>query len=74
MHTPPIVAAFLTIALIAFLFRRDIRESDCPTHGRAGASAKNGILAAPQGAYDVLCLRNRGLNSLAVNDCPDSYE
>ena len=26
MHTPPIVAAFLTIALIGFLFRRDIRE------------------------------------------------
>ena len=26
MHTPPIVAAFLTIAVIVFLFRRDIRE------------------------------------------------
>jgi exopolysaccharide production protein ExoQ len=26
MHMPPIVAAFLTIALIGFLFRRDIRE------------------------------------------------
>ena len=26
MHLPPIVAAFLTIALIIFLFRRDIRE------------------------------------------------
>src|SRR3982074_489980 len=27
MHTPPIVALFLTIAFIVFLFRRDIRES-----------------------------------------------
>jgi O-antigen ligase len=26
MHTPPTVASFLTIALIVFLFRRDIRE------------------------------------------------
>src|SRR5206468_241828 len=26
MHLPPIVAAFVTIALIIFLFRRDIRE------------------------------------------------
>src|SRR5438445_10986035 len=26
MHTPPIVDAFLTMSLIGFLFRRDIRE------------------------------------------------
>src|SRR5712691_5109030 len=27
MHTPPIVAALLTVAFIVFLFRRDIREN-----------------------------------------------
>src|SRR6266566_4142866 len=27
MHTPPIVALFLTVAFIVFLFRRDFRES-----------------------------------------------
>src|SRR5438105_1349544 len=26
MHTPPIVALFLTVALVVFLFRRDFRE------------------------------------------------